>query len=306
MKKFLPFALSLSLLALASSARAQPVELITNGSFETGNLFGWTVGYSGIASFTWRPAGAGDGRGFGMAPTAPQDGNFLAWNGFDGTTPNTIFRLHQVVSIPADHTATLSWKHRIQWNFNYGSYANQSRRFLALINDPNTFQTLAQLYTLETGSQGQNPTGDTGWVTQTFDVSQFAGETVMVRFIEVVPEPGKGPAQVELDDVSLTVENNDTDGDGVPNDQDACPTSILDITVVIDGEDTGVTNYLFDDGCTVADLIAKAAVVSENHGQFVSQVAKVLNGLRRDGNITNEEKSTLQNAAAQSDIGKYE
>ena len=32
----------------------------------------------------WAVAGAGQGGGFGMLQTQPQDGSFVAWNGFDG------------------------------------------------------------------------------------------------------------------------------------------------------------------------------------------------------------------------------
>ena len=48
----------------------------------------------------------------------------------------------------------------------------------------------------------------------------------------------------------------DSDGDGIPDDEDNCPNSDLSDTVVIDGCDSGVANTLLSDGCTIADLIA--------------------------------------------------
>ncbi|MHC4305970.1 MAG: hypothetical protein ACYSW2_16045, partial [Planctomycetota bacterium] len=45
----------------------------------------------------------------------------------------------------------------------------------------------------------------------------------------------------------------DSDGDGIPDDEDACPDSILTPTIVINGCDSGVTNVLFEDGCTMSD-----------------------------------------------------
>ena len=48
-------------------------------------------------------------------------------------------------------------------------------------------------------------------------------------------------------------EFKDTDGDGVGDNADACDTSDLSLTVVVDGTDTFVLNELFDDGCTITD-----------------------------------------------------
>ena len=67
----------------------------------------------------------------------------------------------------------------------------------------------------------------------------------------------------------------DSDGDGIPDDEDACPNSDLSPTIVIDGCDSGVGNLLFQDGCTMADMIAECADGAVNHGQFVSCVARI-------------------------------
>jgi hypothetical protein len=77
----------------------------------------------------------------------------------------------------------------------------------------------------------------------------------------------------------------DSDDDGIPNDEDTCPNSILSDTVVIDECDSGVDNTLFVDdedfgnGCTIADLIMQIAADANNHGQFVSGVAQFANDL---------------------------
>ena len=59
--------------------------------------------------------------------------------------------------------------------------------------------------------------------------------------------------------LEVTFEPVDSDGDGVPDDEDDCPDSDLGTTIVIDGCDTGVENQLLEDGCTMADLIAQCA-----------------------------------------------
>ena len=44
---------------------------------------------------------------------------------------------------------------------------------------------------------------DLGWNAQSFDVSAHAGSTVRVHFREFIPENFTGPANIELDDISL-------------------------------------------------------------------------------------------------------
>ncbi|MEV5693363.1 ThuA domain-containing protein [Micromonospora globbae] len=67
--------------------------------------------------------------------------------------------------------------------------------------------------------------------------------------------------------------------------------------------DTGVTNHEVGGDCTVNDLIDDERMWS-NHGQFVSHVAGVVGDLRKAGVLDNREATTLQKAAAQSQIGK--
>ena len=52
--------------------------------------------------------------------------------------------------------------------------------------------------------------------------------------------------------------SDDTDGDGVPNEQDRCPASDLRPTVTIDGCDTGLGNRLVQ-GCTAMDVFLDCA-----------------------------------------------
>jgi hypothetical protein len=95
---------------------------------------------------------------------------------------------------------------------------------------------------------------------------------------------------------------NDLDGDGIPDDEDACPNSNLTETVTIDGCESGAENAIFDDGCTISDLIRECAEEAKNHGKFVRCVAHLSNELKKDGLITGKEKGAIQSCAAQSDI----
>ena len=71
-------------------------------------------------------------------------------------------------------------------------------------------------------------------------------------------------------------------------------------TIVIGGENTGVANLLFSNGCTTSDLIAQLHDEAKNHGQFVSGVAHLTNDLKEAGLITGAEKGAIQSAAAHS------
>jgi Concanavalin A-like lectin/glucanases superfamily len=94
----------------------------------------------------------------------------------------------------------------------------------------------------------------------------------------------------------------DNDGDGVPNDEDECPSSDLSATVVIGGCNAGVPNTLFSSGCTISDLIAACAEGAGNHGQFVSWVSHLTNDLKKVGIITGQQKGAIQSCAAHANI----
>jgi hypothetical protein len=94
----------------------------------------------------------------------------------------------------------------------------------------------------------------------------------------------------------------DADLDLVNDEVDACLGSDLRGTVFVGGENTGVPNTFFTNGCTITDLIAAQAVGATNHGGFVSGVAQLLNDLRKADIITGSQKGTLQSAAARASI----
>jgi cysteine-rich repeat protein len=97
-------------------------------------------------------------------------------------------------------------------------------------------------------------------------------------------------------------EGEDTDGDGVPDEEDACPNSILDPTVVIDGCDSQVSNALLSEGCTISDEIEECAANSTKHGAFRRCVSKLGDGLQKDGVLTGPEKERILSCAGQAEI----
>lgn len=82
----------------------------------------------------------------------------------------------------------------------------------------------------------------------------------------------------------------------------SCPDSDTRDTVIIDGDDTGITNADTGDGCTINDLIAERAVY-RTHAAFVRHVETVTAGLVAAGTLTSRQAGTIVRTAARSSVG---
>jgi autotransporter-associated beta strand protein len=165
--------------------------LIVNGGFETGDFTGWTVNtpVSPLAPWTVSPAGSGGS----LDAISPPQGEYDAWNGFDGGGPIQ-YTMYQDVSIPAATTDILTWQDRAQWYDN-----GQPRTLQVEVRDPVTNAILGTVYSFST----TGTSGDTGWESHSVDLSAYAGEDVRIYFEENVPEYYTGPGQIEFDAISL-------------------------------------------------------------------------------------------------------
>ncbi|MEE8381927.1 MAG: DUF1566 domain-containing protein [Thermodesulfobacteriota bacterium] len=94
----------------------------------------------------------------------------------------------------------------------------------------------------------------------------------------------------------------DVDADEACDDEDICLESNLKKTTIIDDCDSKVENLLFDDGCTMSDMITECVESAKNHGKFVSCVAHLTNEWKKEKLISRKEKGAIQSCAAQSDI----
>lgn len=101
---------------------------------------------------------------------------------------------------------------------------------------------------------------------------------------------------------NIVLAGQDSDGDGVDEADDACPDSDLSASIVIDQCDSGVENLLLEDGCTMADRIARCAEGASNYGEFVSCVAHLTNEWRGSGLINGQGKLRIQRCAEQASI----
>jgi hypothetical protein len=108
----------------------------------------------------------------------------------------------------------------------------------------------------------------------------------------IFPVNGSTFARVRLIAVAV-----DTDGDGVPDEQDECPDTSL-LGDVVDAH-----------GCSLEQLVPCVGPVTggawKNHTQYVVAFTKAAEAFRRAGLITREQKRDLVRAAAASDCGNF-
>ncbi|MFV2068945.1 MAG: hypothetical protein ACC645_18420, partial [Pirellulales bacterium] len=176
-------------------------DLIINGSFETGDFQGWTARNNGVIELTpWTVGPVGGGW---FRSTSPIDGSLNAYNGFDGDA-GLEYELFQDVTVPPSGDVTLTTNHRIVFD-GLGIPSTADRVFAISIRDPRDNSVLQDLYT-ETVTLNGAPRTDLGWNQQTFDLSQFSGQSIRVHFLERIPESFTGPANIEFDALSLEVD----------------------------------------------------------------------------------------------------
>jgi hypothetical protein len=203
MKKYRLVALIAIFFAFSSytAKNAAAVELVTNGSFETGALTGWTA-VNGINPWrNWTVSTAGFGGGYSPLPvaTSPQHGTRDAWQGVAGNAGAT-FTLSQDVAVPAG-TSSFTWKDRFQQNLTTYCTISTCGTNIYRVQILNTSNVVLQ--TLYTSTALPVTNHDTGWQTHYFLLNAFAGQTIRIRFSTVVSAFYDGPGQLEVDAVSI-------------------------------------------------------------------------------------------------------
>ena len=151
--------------------------------------------------------------------------------------------------------------------------------------------------TLIAGSSLKDDHGHDAGAAYVFAVAGDCNENEAVDACEIEADPS-----LDEDANGILDECEDSDGDGVPDDEDECPDSDLNTTIVIDDCDTGVENQMLDDGCTMADLIMQCAEDAVNHGAFVRCVSHLTNLWKCQGVINGGEKGAIMSCAGSSSI----
>ena len=200
-KFLLAFAMTLFVTFQSFGQCSAGTDLISNGDFETGDFTDWIPMDIGTPFIPLQViCASGISAGFGFDPIDPIDGSCMAYNGFDGDGPGQI-TLHQEISIPDGKTTALfSWSENIAYDLlSFG--ATLDRMFEVQVQPEGGGAPLAILYSMD-AEAGTIETG-TGWVSHTVDISEFAGQTVRLCFVENIPEFFTGPAQIGIDGVSV-------------------------------------------------------------------------------------------------------
>lgn len=175
---------------------------LPNGGFEDGIFAPWmTITGLGDQLTPWSVATGGTGyfrNGF------PLEGAFFAQNGFDGDA-GLFYDIYQEIAIPSCATfAVLNWSERIQWDL-VGWGATLPREYVVSVQPAGGGAPLAILYTM---SLNPGTRGDTGYVPHSVDLLNaapgVAGQTIRINFHEEIPQTYTGPAQFDLDGVSLS------------------------------------------------------------------------------------------------------
>ena len=220
--------------AAASSTEVlrNPLDPIVNGSFETGDLAGWTVKELTSASNPSLPlsvhrAGVEYPAASFLAwpyfifldyfTSAPTDGQFAALNDFNGDDPATSGfvnrrELYQDVTLPGS-TTTLEFDYRGAWElFRFDN--TRDRTFSVEVEPAGGGATLrsqtiliAPVNTYEEDTD--NPSGGMGnYPPAVVDLSAFASQSVRLKFVWDIPEPGSGFGFFQLDNIRLNTSSN--------------------------------------------------------------------------------------------------
>lgn len=183
----------------ATTAFAAPLQLITNGGFETGNLTGWTttgLGTTGgcpSANRDWNVSNNGGATGCSSAAN-PTGSTYAAYVMNDGVGPVT-YKLSQGFTVAAGTTGGT-------FGFDWSRVNSSDARRMFTVSLFNlTDATSITLFSSNTFSNS------TTWTHVGGDISAFlaagAGDNFSISFDNFIPAVWTGPAGLGLDNVSI-------------------------------------------------------------------------------------------------------
>ena len=201
------------LIVFALGANAQ-VELLTNGSFESGALSPWVVstvngtdGGPNSCVENWRVQADSIDLCCCVAEVTPTDGGFAAFSSFDGSAPDTEWILEQTISVPATIVAAdFSFDFTAEFDFGLGAPVTIPRELR--IDIYRTDGTPFSNFYLE-DYIGAGPLSIVR--SETIDVSGLLsgleGLDAVIRITATIPEAGAGPGKSMIDKVSFIVDD---------------------------------------------------------------------------------------------------
>jgi hypothetical protein len=130
-----------------------------------------------------------------------------------------------------------------------------------------------------------------------FETSDYTGlPALSLRY------PDESAAPLITPQVSARLAPADSDGDGLDDADDACPSSDLSPTVVIDGCNLHVDNALDATGCTISDRVDDCAAGARRHLGFTLCVGRLTLSLAKERVITLRDTAKILYCAARADL----
>ena len=188
--------------------RLLAVDLVTNGSFETGTLSGWstsglgTTGTCAMAPRDFNVSNSASSTGCSVVAN-PANGTYAAYNMMDGPA-GTQYKLFQSISVPTGLTsALLSWK-----DSDLSFYSGNARTFSVDLFNSSGTTLLGNAFTRSV----PNSDGDSAWVPHSVDVTSilqpWVGSSAQLRFTVSIPQTWTGPAGLGVDSISILASVN--------------------------------------------------------------------------------------------------
>lgn len=209
MKKSL---LLLLFLALSLGTLNSQTELLSNGSFETGDLTDWNLdAVNGIdlgatsCVENWRVQGDSLNLCCCVTDISPTDGTSAAYTSFDSDVLDTQWILEQTVTIPLDITAAeVSFDFIAEFDFGLGSPITIDRELIVDLYDTGGV-LIGNVFNDQFSGGGTLSVNYSQNVDVLAMLTGLEGTDVVLRFTSLIPEAGTGPGKALVDNASFLV-----------------------------------------------------------------------------------------------------
>ena len=247
---------------------------VVNGSFETGDLAGWTTADLEDPHVDLQVTEGGMTDGMLSLESNPTDGEFSLVTGFDGAGPGVI-SLAQDVAIPSS-SGQLLFDFSTEWNLVEFAESTIDRTFSVIVSEAGGVNELQAVEVLRVPFATVGSLLD---VTAALNLKEHAGDTVNVKLQWNVPEDFTGPAFFDLDDLRLAgkkVASADATSLKVKlnllqeNSKDTLKLT-LKVPVGVDFDPDGA-----EVSVTVGDLVTDFVLDAQGHGEVEGGTLKVV------------------------------
>ena len=184
-------------ITIATTKDIESIPLWENGSFETGDFYGWNIQNIPQSQFDLSIAKAGTLTGNQLFEIEPSDGVFSAIHSFSGIAGK--IKMAQTVYIPAGGVS-LSFDYRMAWDMTMG-YATLPREFQISVMSENG-AIIFKTYNIRKAEPNTREV-DSDIISEKIDLTDFSCQTVSISFDLNFPESDMSPGLLQLDNVKL-------------------------------------------------------------------------------------------------------